>query len=110
MPIRVMEKITYASLGSLGEEFHRVFEAALTQVRETLGATHPMFIEGKAKKSRDGAFADTAPADTGILLGKFQRGGSEDARRAVAAAKAIYPAWRGLGWQHRVSILRRAAE
>src|SRR5436309_2523063 len=105
-----MEKITYASLGSLGEDFHRSFDDALKQVRDKLGGTHPMFVEGKAKKSRDGVFADTAPADTRVLLGKFQRGSREDAHKAIGAAKAVYPAWRELGWQHRVALLRKAAD
>ena len=33
-----MEKITYASLGSLGEVFHRAFDEALKQVRDSSGA------------------------------------------------------------------------
>src|SRR5204862_481515 len=108
--LRVMQKITYASLGSLGEDFHRTFDIALEQVRAKLGATHPMFIEGKAKRSRDGTFVDAAPADRRVVLGKFQRGSREDARKAVAAARAVFPAWRDLGWEHRVALLRKAAE
>src|SRR5436190_22571840 len=108
--VRVMQKITYASLGSLGEDFHRSFDTALEQVVAKLGATHPMFIEGKAKRSRDGIFVDSAPADTRVVLGKFQRGSRDDARKAVAAARAVFPAWRDLGWQHRVALLRKAAE
>src|SRR5207249_2221950 len=100
-----MQKITYASLGSLGEDFHRAFEDALQHVRDKLGGTYPIYIEGKAKRSKAGTFADTTPADTSVLLGKFQRGSREDARRAVAAAKAVYPAWRDLGWEHRVALL-----
>src|SRR5438132_3996651 len=107
---RVMEKITYASLGSLGEDFHQAFDAALKQVRARLGAAHPMFIEGKAIKAKAGTFTDTAPADTRLMLGKFQLGGREETRKAVASAKAVFPAWRELGWQHRVALLRKAAE
>ena len=61
-----MEKITYASLGSLGEDFHQAFDAALKQVRARLGAAHPMFIEGKAIKAKAGTFTDSAPADTRV--------------------------------------------
>ena len=101
-----MEKITYASLGSLGEDFHGAFEDALQHLRDKLGGTYPLYIEGKAKRSKAGTFADTTPADTSVLLGKFQRGSRDDARRAVAAAKAVYPVWRDLGWEHRVALLR----
>ena len=44
-----MDKITYASLGSLGEDFHRTFDAALKQARERLGRAHPMYIESTLK-------------------------------------------------------------
>ena len=47
-----MDKITYASLGALGEEFHQAFDAALNQVRGKLGDTHPMFIAGKPKQAK----------------------------------------------------------
>src|SRR6266571_7971243 len=105
-----MDKITYASLGSLGEDFHQAFDAALKQVRARLGAAHPMFIEGKAIKAKAGTFTDTAPADTRLMLGKFQLGGREETRKAVASAKAIFPAWRDLGWRQRATLLRKAAE
>src|SRR5437773_2933901 len=107
---RVMEKITYASLGSLGEDFHQAFDEALKQLRARLGAARPMFIGGKAIKAKAGTFADTAPADTRVMLGKFQLGTREDARKAVASAKAVFPAWRDLGWRQRVVLLRKAAE
>lgn len=105
-----MEKITYASLASLGEEFHNMFDAAIGHVREELGEAHPMFINGQPKKAKEGTFADTSPADTRILLGKFQKGSRADAQKAIAAAKAAYPSWRDLGWQQRVALLRKAAD
>src|SRR5207302_1089026 len=104
-----MDKITYASLGSLGEEFHQTFDAALNQVRGKLGDTHPMFIAGKPKHAKDGTFADAAPADTRTLLGNFQRGNRDETRKAIAAARAAFPAWRDLGWRQRTALLRQAA-
>ena len=105
-----MQKITYASLGSLGEDFHVAFDGALKQLRTRLGTTHPMFIEGKAIKAKAGTFTDAAPGDTGVMLGKFQLGSREDTCKAVASAKAVFPAWRDLGWRQRVALLRKAAE
>src|ERR1043165_6079186 len=95
-----MQKITYASLGSLGEGFHQTFDAALEQLQARLGAAHPLLIEGKAIKAKAGTFIDTTPADSRLELGKFQLGGREEARKAVASAKAVFPAWRDLGWRH----------
>jgi hypothetical protein len=84
-----MEKITYASLGSLGEDFHHAFDTALDDTRAKLGGTHPMFIAAKPTKSNGGTFADTAPADTRLLLGRFQRGGRDDALSRLATRAVI---------------------
>ncbi len=105
-----MQKITYASLGSLGEDFHHAFESALKHMEEKLGRTYPIFIRGQQKKSKDGSFDDSSPADTRRILGKFQLGTREDARQAIIAAKAAYPEWRELGWPQRIAFLRKAAE
>src|SRR5262245_12398242 len=104
-----MEKVKYASLGSLGEEFHQAFDHALRQARANTGQIHPNFINGKPKKSR-GTFPNTSPVDTRTVLGKFQLGTLEDARKAIAAAKKAFPGWRDLGWLVRVTLLRKAAE
>ena len=74
-----MEKITYASLASLGDDFHRTFDAAIGNVREQLGQTHPIYINNKAVMAEAGTFNDTSPADTRIVLGKFQKGSRADA-------------------------------
>ena len=58
-----MDKITYASLGNLGEDFHRAFDAALVHERKKLGAVHPMFIGGKPVKAKKPA-AKKADGDT----------------------------------------------
>jgi 1-pyrroline-5-carboxylate dehydrogenase len=105
-----MEKITYASLGSLGEDFHRAFDAALAELCPKLGGTYLIFIQGRPVKSSTGTFDDTWPADTNIVLGRFQRGSREHSRRAIAAAKTAFPGWRDLGWQQRVALLRKAAD
>ncbi|MBI3850506.1 MAG: aldehyde dehydrogenase family protein [Verrucomicrobia bacterium] len=105
-----MKKITYASLGSLGEEFHQAFDSALAQVRLKLGLPYPLFIDGKPRKAKGGTFPDTSPADTRIVLGQFQSGDRADTQQAIAAAKTAFPTWRDLGWQGRIAVLRKAAE
>ena len=105
-----MQKITYATLANLGDDFHQTFDAAIGHVREALGETHPLFINGKAKKASAGTFADSSPIDTRIVLGKFQKGGRADAQKAIQSAKTAFPGWRDLGWQKRVALLRKAAD
>lgn len=105
-----MEKITYASLGTLGEDFHRAFETGLAHEQKKFGHSHPLFIHGKAVKSTAGAFIDSSPTDTRVVLGKFQRGTREHTRKAIAGAREAFAVWRDLGWQQRVAFLRKAAE
>ena len=105
-----MGKITYASLGALGEDFHRSFEIAFNHEQKKLGRSHPIFINGHSATSKAGTFGDTSPADTRTLLGKFQLGTREHARRAIESAKAALPVWIELGWSQRVAFLRKAAE
>ena len=105
-----MEKITYASLGSLGEDFHRAFEAALAHQQKRFGHSHPLFINGHSVNSTSGHFPDVAPSDTRLVLGKFQLGTREHTRRAIAAAKDALPVWNDLNWHNRISFLRKTAE
>jgi 1-pyrroline-5-carboxylate dehydrogenase len=105
-----MEKITYASLGSLGDNFHREFDTALNQLRHKLGATHLMLIAGAKKKSSKGTFADLNPANTKQVIGHFQSGSRADTAKAIQAAREAYPDWRGLGWAQRIAFLRAAAD
>src|SRR5262245_30548154 len=104
-----MEKITYASLNSLGEDFHRAFEEALSYEQKRLGRTHPLYIHGQKKKAKS-TFMDTSPADNGFVLGEFQAAGREETRQAILAAKAAMADWQELGWQQRAGFLRKAAE
>ena len=85
-----MEKITYASLGNLGEDFHRAFDAALIHERKKLGDTHPMFINGKPVKAGK-TFIDFNPAHRDAMMGKFQSGSREHVRKAVTAARNAAP-------------------
>jgi 1-pyrroline-5-carboxylate dehydrogenase len=105
-----MEKITYASLASLGADFHQAFEGALAYEQKKLGRSHPLYIRGQKKKAKAGSFTDTSPADTRIVLGEFQSAGREETRQAIEGAKAAISDWIELGWRQRVAFLRKAAE
>ncbi len=104
-----MEKITYASLTSLGEEFHSQFDAALSQLTAKSPATYPLLIGGKAKKTKR-TFPNCSPADTRTVLNEFQCGTSADVAQAIQVAKKTFPIWRDLGWKKRAELLRKAAE
>ncbi len=103
-----MEKITYASLGSLGEPFHQAFDEAWDHLQSNLGHTFPLHINGKAVKTKQ-TFTTHAPFDTSIHIAHFQQADATHAAKAIDAAQKAFPNWRDTPWQERVFLLQRAA-
>ncbi len=101
-------KITYATLRNDNDELHAQFEAGLQRARAMLGEHYPNFVNG-AERDGDGTFEKRTPID-GTLMGTFAKGSREDAREAIAAAKAAFPGWSRTPWQERVAVLRRVAD
>lgn len=85
----------------------RALDAAFETVRGTLGAEHTLWIDGRATRAC-ARYALHSPADTRVLLGRFQAGEAPQAQAAVDAARRAYPAWSRRPWPERVAILRRA--
>lgn len=56
------------------------------------------------------AVANINPSNTDDVVGEYARGSADDARQAVAAAKAAFPAWSRSGLMERHGILRRATD
>ncbi len=102
-------KITYTSTPEQIEAMHSYFDDAIEQARGQLGKSYPLIIDGEEVTGRD-TFEVRAPANHDTVLGTFQRATPEDVDRAVAAAKAAYPAWSKRPWQERVEIIRKAAD
>ena len=102
-------KITYATLSAQNEELQSAFDAALEKARAELGRSYPMLIGGEERSSGK-EFEDRSPIDREMVVSRFPVGTRQDVRDAVAAAQAAYPAWRDLGWQKRLQIMRRAAD
>ena len=101
-------KITYATLRNDNEQLHADYEAGLERARAELGQTHPLYVNGEPRQG-EGTYDDYSPID-GTLVGRFAKGTRQDARDAIAAARAAFPAWSGRPWQERVALLRRAAD
>ena len=102
-------KITYATLRADNEDLHAQFEAGLAKAKATLGGYHRNYVAG-AWRDGDGAFEVRSPIDSDLLLGTFATGTVADIDDAVRAARAAQPAWDKLGWEGRLTILKRAAE
>jgi 1-pyrroline-5-carboxylate dehydrogenase len=103
---------TFARYKTAGreEEFHERYENAVEHVRKNFGRTYPMLIGGKEEFSSEGTFDDTAPSDPKLILGKFQKGTREHARKAIAAARSAFEAWSTKPFDERARIYRRAAD
>ena len=73
--------------------------------------TFKNYINGKWKTSSSGeAFDNVNPADTGQVVGRFQKSTRKDLNEAVAAAHEALPAWRKTPAPQRGEILFRVAE
>ncbi len=102
-------KITYATLSADNEELQAAYDSAVDEARAMLGRTYPMLV-GSEERAGSETFEDRSPIDADIVVSRFPVGTRQDARDAIAAAKAAFPAWRDLGWRTRLDMLRQAAD
>ena len=82
-------KITYATLRNDNEELHEAFERGMAKARAQLGKHYPNFINGEARQG-EGEFEDHSPINDGLVLGYFAKGTRQDAKDAIAAARAVH--------------------
>jgi len=101
-------RLTYSTMFDPPESLHQRFDAAVAEVRETLGADHPMWIGGAAVAG-DALFDLRSPVDQRVLVGCFALGKPEHAGAAVDAASTAFDDWSRRPWRERVALLRRAA-
>jgi acyl-CoA reductase-like NAD-dependent aldehyde dehydrogenase len=57
-----------------------------------------------------GEAEDVNPSNTTDIIGKFARASEADARKAIEAARAAFPAWSASGIQERHDILKRVGD
>jgi acyl-CoA reductase-like NAD-dependent aldehyde dehydrogenase len=72
-------------------------------------ATH-MFVDGEWRDAASGATVEATSPATGESLGPVAEGDREDARRAIAAANAAFPAWAARTGFERAELLHRVAD
>lgn len=84
-------------------------KAAFERVRGGLGRRHPLLI-GDDVIETDGEIVSENPSKPDEVVGRTGRALPEHVERAVAAAKAAFPAWRNTPAERRVEILRKAAQ
>jgi RHH-type proline utilization regulon transcriptional repressor/proline dehydrogenase/delta 1-pyrroline-5-carboxylate dehydrogenase len=88
---------------------HRAaFPAAIAQLRTSLGKTYPLFIGGQEVTTTD-LILTVNPAAPSEVLGRICQAGIPEVTKAIAAAKAAFPAWRDTEPHERAQYLLKAA-
>ena len=91
------------------EDIRDAFPHAIAQVREQLGKTYPLWIDGR-EVTTDETLPSTNPANPSELIGIVSQAGTEEVDLAVAAAKRALPPWRDTPPEDRAHYLDRAAQ
>src|SRR5256886_8771227 len=101
-------KLTYATMFNPPAEMHTRFDAALSELNRSLGATHPLYINGE---DRVAVSDDTrrSPIDQRRVLGHFPLASVDDANDAMAAAQAAFASWRATPMTERARLLKGIA-
>lgn len=90
------------------EAARRTFAEALVTVRSQLGRTYRPVIGGEEGQTA-ATFDSVNPCRHSEVIGRLGQASAADAGRAVAAAKAAFPAWRDTEPGARADLLVRAA-
>jgi RHH-type proline utilization regulon transcriptional repressor/proline dehydrogenase/delta 1-pyrroline-5-carboxylate dehydrogenase len=91
------------------EDARRKMQTALQQVAGQLGRTYPPVIGGEAAPT-EGLIDSVNPSHVSQIVGRCGRATVAQAERAIAVAKAGFPAWRDTEPAKRADYLFRAAE
>lgn len=102
-------RVTYATLSADNEELHAAYEDGLRQARSWLGAALPAYVDGRPRTA-GATFPVFSPADSSVLLCTVHSSTAADVDDALSAATAAGPNWAATPWQHRVALLRSAAD
>jgi len=97
-----------AKSGAL-DRFHTEYENAYGTLLETAGRSYPNYIGGRVRKGAR-EFDDECPADTSLIVGRFQKGAREDVAEAIEAAGKAFKEWSGTDYKERINIFGRAAD
>ncbi len=102
-------RVTYATLSADSDELHTAYEEGLAVARSWFGQDHPFYVNGEARTG-EGYDEERSPVDSDIVIGRFARATVQDAKDAIAAAKAFFPEWGGMPWQDRNKVMNQAAD
>jgi aldehyde dehydrogenase (NAD+) len=88
-----------------------ILNGAIDTFATTQGPDQPMWIAGEKVESSTGEWRDVSnPAHRGRVICRVPAAGVEDVDRAVAAARAAFPAWRARHFTERARALALIAD
>ena len=90
------------------EKERQLFSETIARVRNNLGLTHSMIINGQAIDSVN-YIESVNPARPDELVGKVACADTRYADQAIKGARAAFTAWSGCGVKTRASVLLKAA-
>src|SRR5436190_5509470 len=102
-------RVTYATLSADNEELHVAYEQGIEPAKSWLGQKHSFYVNGEARDG-EGHEEERSPADHDLVIGEFAKATRQDAKDAIAAAKAYAHTWATTPWQERSAIMTRAAD
>jgi len=102
-------RVTYATMSADNEELHRAYEQGIETAKSWLGQKHPFFVNGEERWG-EATDEERSPIDNDVVIGHFGRATRQDAKDAIAAAKAFAPTWAATPWKERGEIMSRAAD
>ncbi|MEN6319284.1 MAG: L-glutamate gamma-semialdehyde dehydrogenase [Syntrophaceae bacterium] len=91
------------------KEVREAFPTAIAAVRKQSGRIYPLFINGEEVTTAR-RLTSVNPANPSEAIGTVCQAGIEEAKAAIAAAKASFPAWRDTAPRMRAEYLLKAAE
>ncbi|MCP5366355.1 MAG: aldehyde dehydrogenase family protein [Hyphomicrobiales bacterium] len=108
-PQSPLPRVTYSNIGADFTPLHDWLDQAMPAFRAGLGKSWPNRIGGTADQAGT-AYAAHSAMDRELLLGTFVDADRGAVDRAVAAARAAFPAWAGLPWRDRAAAVRAFAD
>ncbi len=102
-------KITYTTMSVEDTELHAAFDDAIKRVESAKGQSFPLLIGGREVLAAE-PFPVYSPADTREPLVYFQKAGVDEARQAIAAARAAFPVWSAMPYEERCAVIDRVAD
>ncbi|NLN70683.1 MAG: aldehyde dehydrogenase family protein [Chloroflexi bacterium] len=102
-------RLTYSTMFDPPEELHTQFAQAMDTLKQNLGQEISMLINGEERVVAE-KHTERSPINTDLHLVTYQKGSTQDAQDAIAAARQAFPGWSRMYWDERVYLLRKAAD